>query len=243
MLEIGTSGLTSGDGKRHDRPAAGTRARPRLHSPPRTATGGDAGIGALLAGGRDGRMGSPFRAMPKPAIPLLISLAAVLMVCPAGCNRNRSRVDATIEEAPAKPIELTKVQANDPKAATQLIKGFYAVEQGSYRWTMGQFSATLRPPLHASERGAKLILNLGVPEPVIQKLKSIQLSASVDGVALPAETYTKPGGYVYSREVPAQALAKRVVTVSFALDKCLPPSDADRRELGVVVTAVGFESK
>ena len=181
--------------------------------------------------------------MPKPTVCLTILAVAVLIACPAGCNRNRSKVDATIEEAPPQQMEQTMVQANDPKASTQLIKGFYAVEQGSYRWTMGQFSASLRPPLHASERGARLILNFGVPEPVIKKLKSIKLSASIDGVALPAETYTKPGAYVYSRDVPAQALSERVVAVSFTLDKCLPPSDADRRELGVVVTAVGFEAK
>jgi hypothetical protein len=34
MLEIGTSGLMSGDGKRDDRPAVGTRARPRLYLDP-----------------------------------------------------------------------------------------------------------------------------------------------------------------------------------------------------------------
>ena len=181
--------------------------------------------------------------MTKPTVCLLILAAAVLMSCSAGCNRNRSKADATIEEAPAQPMEQTMVQASDPKASMQLIHGFHALEQGRYRWTMGQFSVTLRPPLHASERGAKLDSQLGVPEPVIQKLKSIKLSASVDGVALPEETYTKPGAYVYSRDVPAQALAKRVVTVSFVLDKVLPPSDADRRELGVVMTAVGFEAK
>ena len=125
----------------------------------------------------------------------------------------------------------------------RLLESGVGIEQGRFRWTMGQFSVNLRPPLHASERGAKLVLNLGVPEPVIQKLKSIKLSASVDGVALPEETYSKPGGFVYSRDVPAAALAKSVVTVSFALDKCLAPSDADRRELGVVMTAVGFEAK
>ena len=82
-----------------------------------------------------------------------------------------------------------------------------------------------------------------VPEPVIQKLKSIKLSASVEGVALPGETYSKPGGYVYSQEVPAKALAKNVVVVDFKLDKCVPPGDVDRRELGVVMTAVGFEAR
>ncbi len=181
--------------------------------------------------------------MPKPTVCLLVLTAAVLMSCAAGCNRNQSRADATIEEAPTQPMEQTMIQASDEKAAAQLIKGFYAVEQGRFRWTMGQFAVTLRPPLKASERGARLVLSLGIPEAVVQKLKSMKLTASVDGMALPEETYTKPGAFVYSRDVPAQALAKRVVTASFALDKCLPPSEADRRELGVVVTAVGFEAK
>jgi hypothetical protein len=139
-------------------------------------------------------------------------------------------------------MEQSMVQANDPKASKQLVQGFHEVEQGRYRWTMGHFSVSLRPPLHASERGARLILKFGVPEPVIAKLKSIKLSASVDGLALPEETYSKPGVYVYARDVPAQALGKRMVAASFALDKWLPPGDPDRRELGVVVTAVGFEA-
>jgi len=102
---------------------------------------------------------------------------------------------------------------------------------------------TLSPPPKASERGARLVLRLMVPEPVIQKLTSMKLSASLDGVALAEETYTKAGQYVYSQDVPAQALAKRVVTVDFALDKFLPPGEADQRELGLVVTAVGLEAK
>jgi len=135
------------------------------------------------------------------------------------------------------------LQVGDPNAAAQLVKGFYDLEAGTWRWTMGKFSVTLSPPPNASERGAKLVLRLMVPEPVIKKLTSVKLSASLDGVALAEETYTKPGQYVYSQDVPAQALAKRVVTVDFALDKFLPPGEADQRELGLVVTAVGFEAK
>jgi hypothetical protein len=197
----------------------------------------------MLAGGREGIMEIPVGSMPRPIVCSTILAAAVLIACPAGCGRNRSNVNDTIEEAPGQRLEKSMVKANEPAASKQLIKGFHEVEQGSFRWTMGQFSVTLRPPFDADERGAKLILNFGIPEPVIQKLTSMKLSASVDGLALPGETYTRHGAYVYSRDVPAQALVKRVVTVSFTLDKCLPPSDADRRELGVVVTAVGFEGK
>ena len=99
------------------------------------------------------------------------------------------------------------------------------------------------PPPKAAERGATLVLRLMVPDPIANKLAPIKLSASVEGVALPEETLTKSGEAVYSREVPARALAKSVVSVDFALDKSLPPGDADRRELGVVVTTVGFEAR
>ena len=163
-----------------------------------------------------------------------------MLLSPAGCKRTQPKSDATIEEGPTLQ---TMLQVGDPNAAPQLIKGFHDVEAGSWRWTMGKFSVTLSPPPKASERGARLVLRLMVPEPVIQKLTSMKLSASLDGVALAEETYTKAGLYVYSQDVPAQALAKRVVTVDFALDKFLPPGEADQRELGLVVTAVGFEAK
>ena len=197
----------------------------------------------MLAGRREGIIGILVGTMLKSTLCLTILAAAALIACSAGCNRNHPKADATIEEAPPQQVEQTMVLANDPKASGQLTKGFHTIEQGRYRWTMGQFSVKLLAPLHASERGATLILKLGIPEPVIQKLKSMKLSASVDGVALPAETYTKAGEYVYSRVVAAQAFGKRVVAVDFALDKYFPPSEADRRELGVVVTAVGFEAK
>ena len=177
--------------------------------------------------------------MPKSIACLSLVLAGLLL-SPAGCKRGQPKADATIEEG---PLLQTMLQVGDPNAAAQLIKGFHGVEAGAWRWTMGKFSVTLSPPPKASERGAKLVLRLMVPEPVIKKLTSLKLSASVDGVALAEETYAKPGQYIYSQDVPAQALAKRVVTVDFALDKFLPPGEADQRELGLVVTAVGFEAK
>jgi len=170
------------------------------------------------------------------------ALAAVLLLSPAGCNRKQSKAqsDATIEESPSL---LSMVQVADPKASAQLVKGFYNVEGNSWRWTMGKFSVLLSPPVNSSKNGAKLALRFVIPDPVIKKLASVKLSASVDGIALPEETYSTPGEHVYAQDVPAQALGKGVVTVDFALDKYLPPSEADQRELGVVVTVVGFEPR
>jgi len=177
--------------------------------------------------------------MPRAIAYLCLVLTALLLV-PAACKRSQPRADATIEEA---PLLQTMLQMGDPNAVPQLIRGFHDVEAGAWRWTMGKFAVTLSPPPNASESGAKLIVRLMAPEAVIKKLGSVKLSASVDGVALPEETYAKDGQYVYSQDVPAQALAKRVVTVEFTLDRFLPPGEADQRELGLVVTAVGFEPK
>ncbi len=178
--------------------------------------------------------------MLKLRFSLLLIPVIALVLAPAGCKRTQSKADATIEEG---PLLQTMLQVGDPKAAAQLVKGWHDVEQGAWRWTAGKFSVTLSPPPQASQKGARLILRLVVPEPVSKKLGAIKLTASVDGVALPDETYSKPGQYVFSRDVAAPALAKRVVSVDFALDKFLPPGDSDQRELGLVVTAVGFEAK
>jgi hypothetical protein len=43
--------------------------------------------------------------------------------------------------------------------------------------------------------------------------------------------------------VPASALSSDAVSAEFALDKFLPPGTVDQRELGVVVTSIGFEAK
>ena len=102
---------------------------------------------------------------------------------------------------------------------------------------------SLRPPADSAKNGATLALKFTIPDPVIDKLKSVTLSVSVGGVALPPENYSKSGEQVYSREVPAKALAGASVAVDFTLDKALPPGPADHRELGVVVTSIGLEPK
>ena len=131
----------------------------------------------------------------------------------------------------------------DQRASLQLLKGFHDIEQNAWRWTMQKFTVTLRPPAGASQRGATLQVKLVIPDPVIAQLKTISLSANIEGTSLPGETYAKPGEYVYSRDVPATVLASDAVTVDFTLDKALRPSAADARELGIIISSIGFEPK
>ena len=135
------------------------------------------------------------------------------------------------------------VHVADPRATLQLTRGFHQVEHDSWRLTEGSFAATLGAPPGSSQQGALLVLRFSIPDVVIQTLKTIRLSASVNGLALPPEEYSKPGQYTYVRDVPPSALAAQAVSVEFTLDKFLPPSVSDERALGVIVTAIGFEAK
>jgi hypothetical protein len=131
---------------------------------------------------------------------------------------------------------------SDSRSTGQLVKGFYAVE-GDWRWTAKDFSAKLGTPAHAAQTGARLEIALAVPEPVIQRLKSITLSAVVNGLNLRPETYSRPGAYIYSSDIPPDRLSSAAILVEGHLDKALPPSAVDARELGIIVSGIGFIAK
>jgi hypothetical protein len=130
----------------------------------------------------------------------------------------------------------------DPKVEPQLIKGFHGIEAGAWRWTEKTFTVALRPPFGAAQKGAKLSVKLTVPDVAIQRMKSVSLSANLAGTALAPETYTTPGDYLYVRDVPADLLGGDTVRVDFQLDKSMPPSGGDIRELGIIVFNIGLEA-
>ena len=174
--------------------------------------------------------------------PRLKVAATVLMTIavPAGCNRERPRGE-TIEESSSNLASIVHVA--DPATATQLIRGFHSVEQNAWRWTKGEFSVALRPPAQAAQKGARLVLRFSVPPPVLQRLSEVSISAKVEGTVLPGERYTQAGDLVYRQDVPASVLSGATAIVDFALDRTLPPGTLDQRELGIVVSSIGFEAR
>lgn len=170
-----------------------------------------------------------------------VCLAALaLLALGPGCKRKQPKIQTQEEETQ----ELaTIVHVADPRSAVQLVKGFHEVEQGAWRWTKGAFAVTLRPPRGAAQRGANLVLRFALPDAVIEKLKTVEVSAKVGGTQLKPETYSVSGEHVYSREVPGTLLAGEGVLAEFAVDKTYPPSASDPRELGLIVTTIGFEAK
>jgi hypothetical protein len=131
---------------------------------------------------------------------------------------------------------------SDTSAAGQLLSGFYPVEANAWRWTARKFSVLLRTPPGAAQTGGNLSLNFTIPDVSIQQLKSVTLSASVNGMMLKSQEYTAAGTQVFTADVPASMLAADSVKVDFALDKSIPPG-VDKRDLGLVAASVGLAAK
>ena len=155
---------------------------------------------------------------------------------PAACRRKKA--DAEDANRPAMMLAM-----NDPRTSIQLIHGFYPVENGSWRWTEKAFSASLRVPADAAQNGARLLMKVTVPQTQIDKVGPLTLNASVNGASLPPETFAHAGDFLYQRDVPAAAFKQDVATVEFTLDKVAPAPPPDQRQLGIVVSSVGFMRK
>ena len=166
-------------------------------------------------------------------------IAALLSVACRSKENEAPQAQAAAAE-PDAPVLVSTIEVADPRAKIQLVRGFHDVEAGAWRWTMSKFSVVLRPPTGAAQKGATLQFKFTIPPVSIHRLKSITLRAAVNGFALPPETYTQSGNFVYSRDVPAGALAGDAVPVDFTLDKFIPPGSQDARELGVVAQTVGL---
>lgn len=179
--------------------------------------------------------------MKKMERPLGLVILVLLALAGAGCKGRQSRVTVENEEEPAGPASV--VRMNDPAAGTQLVSGFYGLEGGSWRWTARKFSAQLGVPPAATQNGATLTFAFSVPDVAIQKFGALGVTASIKGTTLKTQQYDKAGRDTFSADVPASLLTGNSVKVDFALDKTLPPSGGDKRELGVIATSVGLSAK
>jgi len=98
---------------------------------------------------------------------------------------------------------------SDQRAAAQLVKGVYAIEQGAWRWTAKDFAFMLKVPADGARKGATLNFKFTIPDVVLTKVgPSVTLACSVGGAPLPPETDMSHNGW-YAEMPPALAEAKR----------------------------------
>lgn len=118
-----------------------------------------------------------------------------------------------------------------------LLQGWHSVEEGGWRWTDRRFSVLLRPK---NPDARTLRLSVAVLDIMLHNRRSLTLSAKVNGVPLPPETFTRTGRCVYTRVLPDAAGARGEYLVEFELDGAIPPAGLEERELGLIVSSVGI---
>ena len=136
----------------------------------------------------------------------------------------------------------SKVLTGDPRFAKQL-EGFNQIEAGGWRWATREFAVTLRAPDGYRQSGARLLLQMFVPESSIQKLGAITLTARMGDRVVGSETYSVAGDHTFTRDLEPGWLKAGANRVAFTLDKYVRPGPNDGRELGVVVSSAALEAK
>lgn len=197
--------------------------------------------GVFVLNGPDNRM------LPAASLAFLTALAQARPALQRRIFQQRNHVpfaevieiepDSIGKGTPSADEIPSSLSTGDAGAAKQL-NGFYDIENG-WRWSKRQFSITLGSGL-ANE---KLVVQLYIPDSVIQKLGAITLTAKLGDRALAPETYRKPGQYTFTRDLEARWVYPGANRIDFSLDKFLAPTPADSRELGIVVLSAALEAK
>ncbi len=173
------------------------------------------------------------------SITALILILSVLTI--AGCkHRHRPNPNATVEEE----SELSSaVSVADPRDSSQLLGGFYELEQNAWRWTAKQFSVSLATPKGASARGGKLECQFTIPDVAAASLSGVSIAATVGGTKLTPFRASKTGEQTATFDVPPEALQAVAVIAEFELDKTVPLQAGETRVLGLIVSRFALVSK
>lgn len=172
--------------------------------------------------------------------------AALALVVFWGCPSNapESAIPLPEEEPAAGAVQLLSViHVAQPEASDHLLSGFHGLEQRAWRWTEGTFAVLLEPPPPVPMHTPELELIFSLPQVVLDAVGApISISATIDGQELEPQTFDAAGeNLIYKRPIPEGALGAEPVRVEFTIDKPMPPSDRDPRELGVIAVQIGIQ--
>jgi hypothetical protein len=136
---------------------------------------------------------------------------------------------------------LSSVNVADPSAEPQLLRGFYPLEQGTWRWTAKSFSVILAAPPPVEGHQADLDLRATLPD-ALQQYLPITLSAEINHQQVGAHVFSElVREQLVTISIPEGVLTAEPALVEFTLDKGIEPSESDGRDLGMVITSVAIK--
>ena len=127
------------------------------------------------------------------------------------------------------------LQVGDLRCRPQLLSGWYGIEDGAWRWMAPQASVSLPAPGAATTFEMSLYFP---PEHMKRAGGPVTVAVTLNGQSLGEQTYSDPGGYEFTKPLPP-GLGDS--TVSIRLNRWIPASGSDHRELGAVVQSLGFK--
>ena len=134
--------------------------------------------------------------------------------------------------------QLSYLNMGDIRSKPQLTGGWYPVEDGAWRWTAKEAEAVLRVPARS---GVAFEMQLFfMPDYMKLAGSPVTVSVFINDKPLTEENYVQPGGYRLAKAVPHDLMSSTAAKVSIRLNRMLPPTGPDERELGVVVERLGF---
>ncbi|MBZ5606955.1 MAG: glycosyltransferase family 39 protein [Acidobacteriia bacterium] len=129
-----------------------------------------------------------------------------------------------------KPVR-SDLPMSAPEAEQQIISGVYNLENAQWRW-MGQAAVILlKPPAAASP----LVVRFFIPDPAPARRITVQLNNQV----VATQTYGTAGSYTLA--TPPLKPDGDSAEVTITVDKTFS-TQSDKRQLGIILTDVGFAS-
>jgi hypothetical protein len=124
---------------------------------------------------------------------------------------------------------LAYLPMNAPEASAQIVSGLYDVEGGAWRWMSGSAVVLLKSPARPLPIEAVFTIPDSAPARHVELL--------LDGLTVASETYRGPGAYTL--RTPPLSPNGPTAAVTITLDRTFSVP-GDHRELGIVVSAIGF---
>ena len=140
--------------------------------------------------------------------------------------------------APASEPSLAYLHAGDLRVRPQLLGRWYPIEDGGWRWIGKQAQAVLLSP---GESSVDFELRLYFPEDHMKRAGGpVTVSVLLEDNLLVEKTYSEAGAYSIRQPVTTGSLPHPATRVAIHLDRVVPPTGEEERELGAVVLGLGF---